>query len=75
MLRIPWTAKESNGEVYTIKIGKKCELLNISKIGKTLYFGHLQRKPEYKLLQTNNNGKGRRKTNNLPESFLLVEKY
>ncbi len=52
LLRIPWTAKESNAEVL-IKIGKERELLNIIKIRKMLYLGHPIRNS--KDITTNNN--------------------
>lgn len=50
MLKIPWTAHITNTEVYN-RIGRERELLNIIKIRKTSYLGHILRNEKYHVLQ------------------------
>jgi hypothetical protein len=50
MLRIPWTAHISNERVLET-VHKERELINIIKMRKVQYFGHIMRGPKYRLLR------------------------
>ena len=56
ILKIPWTARETNEEVLR-RVNKERELFDIIKKRKTAYLGHIMRNKKYKFLQLMIEGK------------------
>ena len=61
VLKIPWTARATNGGVLR-RMGKNQEILTMIKRRKTAYLGHIMHNTKYELLQKIIQGKikGRR---------------